>query len=358
MRYFTILITLVVFNVYSQDMAQKMMSDFYFVPATMKANSIQSVHVLTEMIIEGNKDEYNYIVAAKSYENDLDKEGRVIYYRSIKTPERTHGLGDKTTLHVKIEYAANGLPAKTCVVSDYRDYCDELKYDNNGNLIQLHSYGKMRSSQTVKFNWKDGKMIHSEVSSDRENSENYTYKYNSEGRLSEYISTNGYRSEHEYQEIGQRFRSISSNFKDDSLTNKTLIEIDTTSKLTTEFFQINGNQDTVTHSIAKYDEHFNLLEIIDIDYTEVIQYEKYGPPPAPVQLNRDENIQLEEPKPEPRVTIYSVENIYANGLLQKRILTASDETGRADDEFHLIQRFIYENEPLKLQSWPNYDDEW
>lgn len=365
MRYLSFLILLISFASNAQDMRQQIMSDFYFSPEAMKSHHNKSVHVFTEIYLNEGEETYNYIITAKSLEGEFDEEGRVIYERYITTPERSHGLGDKTTQHIKTEFGPNGKPSRICTLRDFNDDCNDLKYDQEGNITEMISYGKHSKKQTIKFTWKDGEMIKSDVMSEEENDHKTTYAYNSDGKLEKFSSSYGFKYDYEYKEIGDRSQTILKSYRDDSLTGIRIIEIDTTSKLYTEYLQINGNLDTTSHVKAEYDEYHNLTRLVEVDYTEVLHFDKYGPeatpPPAPVQLNREESVTIKQPKqerPKPRTTIFSSENKYENGLIVKRTLSAKDISGRIDDEFHFVQRFIYEDQPLKIQSWPENEEEW
>lgn len=345
------------FNSGAQLVFDEAVSKIEFDSTLLAKNNYRSIHVFSEMIDDATyqyQDSANYVLSRKREEIDLNSLGQIIYHRYTNVYERSYALGDKETRHYKYEYDKEGRIILLCELADWRDNCVEFEYDNEGHILQLKNTGKNIRNELYEFTWENGKMVTFKNSSDESDDYTSNRKFDEKGRI-ERVDFNSTSYQYKYTENKEILRTEISVYTNDSLISKVITDKRLDFNVTTYLLSLNGNSDTLREVIISHDKNGNVTKGYRADYSERYRYPYNQKPIPPVTIeSAGGNIEMEQEVPGPRITEIEVDNIYSKGLLVKRTIR---ELSDNSEKVIIVERVIYEKEPLILRSWPVELDE-
>lgn len=313
---------------------------------------VKSIHVYNENIQDASyqyQKPANYVMTTKRMEVEINESGQVKYQRFIDPTERSYGLGDKTTTHLLYNYYPDGKVKSLCELERWSDMCTEFTYDDEGHIVSIYNSGDRVINETYTFNWRDGKMIESSNTSERDEDYKSTRFFDDKGRISKVEFSNS-SFEYRYAERGNVLRTEIIMSSKDSITSRVINEKLVGLDRITYNLSLRGDGDTLSVLKLKYDEYGNPIEVYNADYSNRYRYPYNQKPIPPVIIESpNEQIVVERELPEPLIRNLKISNVYENELLIKRTI---QEVSDDDEKMYAIERVIYESEPLPLHSWP------
>lgn len=339
----------------AQDMQGHILSMIYTDSSAIRSENILSLHVYSELSENNYDDSENYILSRKRSEIEFNDIGLRIYERSDNINSRSRALGDGNTEHTSYTYDEKRRISSSCFKNKQQFNCQYITYNDEDKITSIKNEGGSVDDELLTFKWENGLMIEAKNTNVEESDYFFERFYNKQGRISEMRQGNGHLSTYQYVDNGKETKMISTFYFKDSLISKTVYTgINTTDQIT-YYCELDENLDTLSETIATYNEKNDLVELKYIDNRERLYSMRNSPEPGLEQVDGDsESVRRIEPA---HVTVYTIENIYDNGLLIKRVINVSKDNGYNENKHRIVERFIYEKTPLGHNSWPSEEEE-
>jgi hypothetical protein len=342
---------------FTQEMDKLILSQIYSDTSLIRSQKILSLHVYSESTEENYDNSGNYLVVKKRSEIEYNALGLPVYERNSYINERSYALGDNGTKHVRYTYDDKRRIASTCNKGEWHESCQYFTYNNANKLTSIKNDGSSVTNGLLTFKWENGVMIEAVNSNVEETDYFFERTFDSSGRVSEMRQGNGHLSTYEYVDNGLETRMISSNYLSDSLTSRQILSQKNDTDQFTYFCKLNGDLDTLSESIAVYNEVNDLISLKHTDHSDRLRSISGRMDPPPIQVDgASKSERTIEPS---RVIVYTINNEYESGLLIKRVISIVNNNGYRESHSSITERFIYENMPLGHRSWPsNEGDEY
>lgn len=348
-KYFLPFSLILIANIaFSQHYRDIILSEVYIDTAMVRQNKIRSAHVFSERIEDYHYNGEVYTIGNKREEREYDELGRPVYRRATSGRDMSYALGDKGTTHEKYTFDEQNRVIKSCVLKDMTAYCNQYTYDKDGNLTSIRNDGKHVRNGLLTFEWKDGEMVKA-VNTDLEEDNYYLErKFDKKGRVIEFKSGDRFKTTFEYIDSETEVKTITKSFIFDSLTRMNeSVKLKATDQLLF-YCEIDWKKDTLNKLIVKYDNNHNISGITFVDYSDflndIVDY-----PPIESEGNNNSKKRIPR-KPEPTVNHFRIVNSYTNGLISRRVVYRTKQN--SEEELVMIDRIIYEDQPLLIKSWP------
>ncbi len=355
MKYILILIVLnaLVISSSAQEMHDQILSMIYTDSSAIRNQNILSLHVYSELSKNNYNDSENYVFSRKRSEIEFNKIGLRVYERGDDINSRSRALGDKNTRHISYTYDDKRRVSSNCSRGNWQSSCQYMTYNDEDKITSIKSEGSSVNDGLLTFTWKNGLMVEAKYSALEETNYLFERSYNPQGRISEMRQGNGHLSTYEYLDNGTETRMVSTSYFKDSLTSKVKYTSKNDTDQITYYCQLNGRLDTLNETVVSYNEMNDLVLLRHTDNSERLS-SMYNLHHIQYGGQQSESVNNIEPS---RIIIYTIDNIYENDLLIKRIINVSENNGYNVNNHRLVDRFIYEKTPLGHRSWPSDEEE-
>lgn len=319
-------------------------NEIYLDSSLLKKYSIRSLTIHSQYDENGLSDS-SFTVPFKLKELSFSEEGEITFARSVPLHDHSILLGEKGTKWEWFEYDSLQRTIQTRI--------------NHGRNIQENAYTYNTANQVTKkvlsykgivnttevFEWKDGKMIHSEMTSNS----SWTHTYGSDGRLCRLES-----GTHLTETVSTRYlnildRSIVS-YRSGKMvaTGRTMKDVFNNRLL--HILSLDGKLDTVHLINAKLDEHSNIIYFYQKDFPSKGKNTKSPRPYSEAMRIKMDKERI--PFSYPRVTIFEIQNTYdIRGLLIEQKYIQIDPYNPTKKKVISIQRLVYETTDLPASSF-------
>ena len=340
---------------WSQGQVDQVLGNIYMDSAGIKDQAIRSAHVFLEIMGDNYEGGGTHVIAAKRMEIEFDEMGMPVYQRYNYLTGEWSVLGEKESMYHSVIYDKNHRIARNCLKAKWQSYCQFYTYNVHGNNTSIRYEGQSVPNGLWTFEWKDGKMIRATGTAPGKDLY-YESKYDKQGRVVEIPQANGRRMVYSYRDNGKEETTIAQSYVKDSLLSKYVISTIKKTRQMTYFCNQNGRLDTLVELKAVYDEFNNLTSIYHAKYKERDQdghQEELAPETVEGSNSGNNPETITKKVPAPEIDTYTIKNIYENGLLIKRLIYIKRNNYKRDNEPDMIERIIYEKEPLASKFWPS-----
>jgi hypothetical protein len=327
---------------------QQVLSQIYTDSAAVALQQIRSAHVYLETRDDRYQPGTTQSIAAKRMEMEFNAQGMRTYQRAVYVSDELQILGNRETTYESFTYDDQQRVSANCMAGSYLSFhCQYFTYNEQGNVVSTTYDDKTTPPVLTTFQWKAGKMI-GVKQSDVKRGESLERQFDKQGRVTEISMQKGHKTVFTYADLGPEEGMIAQFYVDNVPTVRYEVHSLKRMKQVTYSCQQNAQLDTLSTMKVAYDSHGHPVSIYSVTYNYDISPVKEEPEPKSETPANERVITPDRKVPAAYIDTFTIENIYSEGLLVKRIIHRTEKNPATA----LTERIIYERDPLPSMPFP------